>query len=504
MPRTTVVESPGCPPLRALTTDILGLVKVVEARAKAAGAAKIVETWGAPDASRAIVAASLADRAADPVLALARKNGVVELLNPLNGNALAVVKTMAPAPNDGGAEDDPLVALHLFTRQASDSMLGTFIACTDKGKASMRSITKENAASGLDAGPSTTWDVCSGGNVQFCSVDHGESYAMFGGKGIEVNLWDIASCSKTWSAKSPRANSLGIWTRPWFTAGTFLCKDDHRKIVACTNNHQVRLYDTALQRRPAISIDFRESPIKAVAADPNGHDVYIGTGTGDLASFDMRTGKLLGCYLGKCSGSIRSIVRHPELPLIASCGLDSYLRIWDTNTRQLLSAVFLKQHLTSVVIDSHFSVEEPEEAKSKQPESLVEAAAEVRNEKKKKISKTVEEEEEEDEDEAEVRKEKKKKKSKTIKEAEAEVQKERKKKKKSKTVEEEEEQVGVLNHNDSDGEMDSRKEKKKKKSGTSEEDEERDIDGEMCTPKRRKSGERSKCLKKKSKKQHIA
>lgn len=103
MPRTTVVESPGCPPLRALTTDILGLVKgsqlhfpfspplrrlpllplfallrstdstrfppvaVVEAHAKPAGAAKVVETWGAPDASRAIVAASLADRAADPV-----------------------------------------------------------------------------------------------------------------------------------------------------------------------------------------------------------------------------------------------------------------------------------------------------------------------------------------------------------------------------------------------------------------------------------------------------
>jgi hypothetical protein len=31
-------------------------------------------------------------------------------------------------------------------------------------------------------------------------------------------------------------------------------------------------------------------------------------------------GKLVGCYVGKCSGSIRSIVRHPELPLIASCG----------------------------------------------------------------------------------------------------------------------------------------------------------------------------------------
>lgn len=96
-----------------------------------------------------------------------------------------------------------------------------------------------------------------------------------------------------------------------------------------------------------------------VKEDPNGYTVYVGTGTGDLASFDMRIGKLLGCFVGKCSGSIRSIARHPELPLLASCGLDSYLRIWDARTRQLLSAVFLKQHLTNVVMDSHFSSEAP-------------------------------------------------------------------------------------------------------------------------------------------------
>ncbi|KAJ6339621.1 hypothetical protein OIU77_007549 [Salix suchowensis] len=66
------------------------------------------------------------------------------------------------------------------------------------------------------------------------------------------------------------------------------------------------------------------------------------------------SGKLLGCFIGKCSGSIRSVTRHPELPVIASCGLDSYLRLWDIKTRQPLSAVFLKQHLTNVVFDSNF------------------------------------------------------------------------------------------------------------------------------------------------------
>jgi hypothetical protein len=29
---------------------------------------------------------------------------------------------------------------------------------------------------------------------------------------------------------------------------------------------------------------------------------------------------MVGCYKGKCSGSIRSIAKHPQLPLIASCG----------------------------------------------------------------------------------------------------------------------------------------------------------------------------------------
>ena len=59
--------------------------------------------------------------------------------------------------------------------------LGTFLACTEHGKVSIRSITKENVASGSHIEPSATWDVCGGANVQFCSVDHGENYVMFGG-----------------------------------------------------------------------------------------------------------------------------------------------------------------------------------------------------------------------------------------------------------------------------------------------------------------------------------
>lgn len=40
-----------------------------------------------------------------------------------------------------------------------------------------------------------------------------------------------------------------------------------------------------------MSFDFKETSIKAVAEDLDGHTVYVGNGSGDLSAFDMRTGK---------------------------------------------------------------------------------------------------------------------------------------------------------------------------------------------------------------------
>ncbi|KAM0018744.1 putative transcription factor WD40-like family [Helianthus debilis subsp. tardiflorus] len=359
MPRTTTLESPGCPPLRAITFDVLGLIKVSEARSKQGGVTKVVERWGEPDASRCVLAASINDCKVDPLLAVARKNGAVELLSPINGDLRVSLATTNQT--DVQSQEDNIVGLHLFRKQQSESSARscTLLTCTTKGLTTVRSVTipKSLGDSTCDDTP-TTWNVCAAGNVLCCKVDENENYALFGGKGVEVNIWDLATHTKIWTAKSPPKNSLGIFTPTWFTSATFISKDDHRKFAAGTNSHEVRLYDMSAQRRPVMSFDFRETPIKAVTEDIDGNTIYIGNGSGDLASVDIRTGKLLGCFLGKCSGSIRSITRHPDLPVIASCGLDSYLRIWDIKSRQLLSAVFLKQHLTKVVFDSNFEDDE--------------------------------------------------------------------------------------------------------------------------------------------------
>ncbi|XP_023520037.1 WD repeat-containing protein 74-like [Cucurbita pepo subsp. pepo] len=359
MPRTTKVDCPGCPRLRALTFDVLGLIKVIEARGKEGEIPKVVERWGEPDFSKSVLAASLVDRKFDPLLAVARKNGLIEVLNPLNGNLHVAISDNAdtsPPP-----KDEAIVGMHLFSKDESElaSRRCTLLSCTTKGNASMRSI-EFSSSSSEDTSTNLvqSWKICSSGNVMCSKVDGSETHALFGGKGVEVNMWNLEQCTKIWTAKAPKKNSLGIFTPTWFTSATFLSKDDHRKFAAGTSSHQVRLYDISAQKRPVISFDFRETPIKALAEDVDGNTIFVGNASGDLASFDIRNGKLLGCFLGKCSGSIRSIARHPEFPVIASCGLDSYVRFWDIKTRQLLSAVFLKQHLTGVVFDSHFVEED--------------------------------------------------------------------------------------------------------------------------------------------------
>ncbi|KAF8377017.1 hypothetical protein HHK36_030389 [Tetracentron sinense] len=241
MPRTSAVECPGCPPIRALTFDGLGLIKVVEARGKE-GIPKVIERWGEPDSSRCVLAASIDDQKADPLVAIARKNGLIEVLNPLNGDLrISIAKS-----GDAGhlPENDNMIGLHLFRRKRLELSSRYFTFLFESKKV----------------------------------------------KGVEINLWDLDKCSKIWNAKSPPKNSLGIFNPTWFTSATFLHKDDHRKIVAGTNNHQVRLYDISAQRRPIISFDFRESPIKVVTEDLDGYTIYVGTGSGDLASVDMRTG----------------------------------------------------------------------------------------------------------------------------------------------------------------------------------------------------------------------
>lgn len=292
----------------------------------------------------------------------------MEVLNQKTGVRITEIGVPTSTTTDGSngktREDasDAVCGLHLFKKTSPWG--SALLTCTEQGVAAIQRIHCRDededmgVSNGGDVSTSTPaepiiWSVADSGCVLCLRVDASERYALFGGKGVDVSLWDLETRIRIWSAKNPRRDNLGLIAPAYVTALVFLSDKDHRKFVVGTGYHQIRLYDTTgAQRRPVLMFDFGESPIKSIAPDGDGNTVYVGTGSGDLACFDMRTGQNVGGFKGKIAGSVRSVVRHPTLPLVASCGLDRYLRIHHAKTRQLLAMLFLKQQLVSVVFET--------------------------------------------------------------------------------------------------------------------------------------------------------
>ncbi|KAF3455769.1 hypothetical protein FNV43_RR00411 [Rhamnella rubrinervis] len=134
----------------------------------------------------------------------------------------------------------------------------TLLTCTTDGNARMRSFEETSCSEFASTAIPRMWKVCKAGNILCSKVDGTENYALFGGKGVEVNVWDLEKCTEIWKAK-PLESLL---------------------LSAC---------DISAQRRPVTSFDFWETPIKAVAEDLDGYTIYLGNGFGDLAAVDMRT-----------------------------------------------------------------------------------------------------------------------------------------------------------------------------------------------------------------------
>ncbi len=78
-----------------------------------------------------------------------------------------------------------------------------------------------------------------------------------------------------------------------------------------------------------------------------GLQVWAANGMGKIECLDLRMNKLQGSLKGP-GGAVKSLALHPELPIIASVGLDRFLRIHNVDSKALLCKLYLKQHLTAV------------------------------------------------------------------------------------------------------------------------------------------------------------
>ncbi|XP_029923810.1 WD repeat-containing protein 74 [Myripristis murdjan] len=285
---------------------------------------------------------------------------------------------------------------------------GALVTCVESGK--LRVWKEESSVHVLevDAGKSV-WRMRQ-------SPEHRHRVAT-GGKENGLRIWDLQRPEQpVFAAKNVRNDFLDLRRPEWVRDMAFIPGSD--KVVTCTGHHEVRVYDPASpQRRPVLEAQYGEVPLTALALVPGGTSVVVGNTHGQLALLDLRKGLVRGCLKG-LSGGVRALQCHASRPVVASCGLDRFLRIHSLEDRTLLHKVYLKSRLNCLLLASR-DLEEGEAAEEGEKKEVKEEEeeedevwdamerVEERGEPKRKLTG---EEEEEEEEEGVRRKSKKKRK----------------------------------------------------------------------------------------------
>uniref|UniRef100_A0A224YY90 Ribosome biogenesis protein NSA1 n=1 Tax=Rhipicephalus zambeziensis TaxID=60191 RepID=A0A224YY90_9ACAR len=192
-----------------------------------------------------------------------------------------------------------------------------------------------------------------------------EGMVATGGKENELKLWDLENLQKpVFTAKNVRNDFLDLRVPVWVTDMDFM--NDSEKIIAITGHHQVRVYDpNSRQRRPVVDFEFDEYPLTCLSLTPRPEQVVVGNSHGRVGLLDIRRKGMVHVYKG-VAGSIRAVCCHPTLPIVASCGLDRFVRVHDLHSRLLITKLYLKSRLNCLLMRTDFTVEDEEENKDKE------------------------------------------------------------------------------------------------------------------------------------------
>ncbi|XP_026195263.1 WD repeat-containing protein 74 [Anabas testudineus] len=172
-----------------------------------------------------------------------------------------------------------------------------------------------------------------------------------GGKENGLKIWDLERPeTPVFTAKNLRDDWLDLRRPHWVRDMAFIPDSD--KVVTCTGYHQVHVFDpSSPQRRPVLEAEYGEHPLTALSLPAAGNTVVVGNTHGQIAMLDLRKGLVRGCLKG-LAGGVRGLQCHPSQPVVASCGLDRFLRIHNLEDRKLQHKVYLKSRLNCLLLAS--------------------------------------------------------------------------------------------------------------------------------------------------------
>lgn len=170
-----------------------------------------------------------------------------------------------------------------------------------------------------------------------------------GGKEHMLKVWDLAKQEVLFKEKNVRHDMLNLRQEVWINDIAWVPQSNAQQLVTGTAWHQVRHYDMRVQKRPLFNVEVGDHAVTCVDVSHDGRYLLVGDGSGRMQQLDLRfNARMVHVYKGM-GGSVRGCQTHPTEGLLATCGLDRFLRVYDTTTRKQLHKVYLKQKLNCVL-----------------------------------------------------------------------------------------------------------------------------------------------------------
>jgi len=213
------------------------------------------------------------------------------------------------------------------------------------------------------------------------SSSHGVVVAT-GGLNEHLKLWDLnatdsinrddaAETKPIFTAKNVKNDWLNLQVRTCVQDIRFIPDSD--QVVTCTGYHQVRVYDPKSQRRPVVDFESGEFPLTCMDIVSGNHNhVIVGNTRGFMSQHDLRmAGRMVHGFKG-FAGGLRDIRCHVSEPLVASVGLDRYLRVHNVVNHRIVNKIYLKSRLNQCLFKTRLNEGldiEGEEAQSEKTET---------------------------------------------------------------------------------------------------------------------------------------
>ncbi|KAG0311476.1 WD repeat-containing protein 74, partial [Dissophora globulifera] len=285
-----------------------------------------VETWGTPDRERAVQL--LCWDHDKKYLAVARKNGLVQLIDPKENGGTALAEFRHTLGKEGKVDT---VFVGLFANSES------IITCTNTGVLTVQSIqdaTQRKIASvGQDicrmrVHPREHHIVATAGKEQECTLwdlnqifqdgtdqpqpptTNGKTTAS-NGKSVtstpaskssgtpqaRYKSKEILANGQIFKAKNVKNDHLDLRVPVWNTDLQFLSQYDYSRIAVGTRNHQIRVYDTKSgARRPIVDKEIGDMPVVAFSNGKDASETVFSDTVTNVYSVDTLTGEVLGQY----------------------------------------------------------------------------------------------------------------------------------------------------------------------------------------------------------------